>query len=163
MFAYGRDPTVVLVRNAGKPRALRLRRPPTPENAPAFAASIVDSSARITGVALDVTPGSLEAVERILDGLAADGETFRTVAETAFAFGCYLGEVVRRASGGEWVAVETLPAGTTDFPLALRLAESSTIADPIGQAVQRLEQGVGCGLVSWATAIIKHKVADPTD
>lgn len=163
LFANGRNPNVVQVRHAGEPRVLCLRRPPVPENAPAFAASIVTSSAKVSGVALDYALGSLEAVERIIDGLSADGETFQTVAETVFAFGCFLGEVVRRTVGGEWVRAESLPAGTTAFPLALRLAVGNIVADPIGRAVQRLERWGECGLASWASAIIKHKEADFTD
>ncbi len=152
MFAYGRRPSVALVRWAGEPRVLNLKYAPTPENAPHFAADIVRVSQEVMGVALDGTPAGLSDVDSILGRLADDGETFRSLAETVFGFGCYIGEVMIRASGAVWATAGEAPPGLTAFPLALLLPREAGFADPLGVAVRRLER-VGTGLVLWAAAL----------
>src|SRR6185312_5431356 len=79
---------------AGAPysgRALLLPATPTPATAPDLARRAADAARDVSGVELDYTPASLELVDAILDGFREPGSDL--MAETTFAFGCYLGEV----------------------------------------------------------------------
>src|SRR5690348_1578432 len=112
---------------------LRLKYPPTIENAPKFAADIVDSAAEISGVELDYSVASLDSVDEILEGLRQDGCTSEQVAETLFGFGCYVGEVMVRQANGRWRnAAETVIAQQVRFPLIIELG-SGKLCNPIGK------------------------------
>ena len=65
---------------------LRLKYPPTVENAPKFAADIVASAAEISGVDLDYSVASLKAVDNIVEGMRQDGCTSDQIAATLFGY-----------------------------------------------------------------------------
>jgi hypothetical protein len=69
---------------------------PIPENAPAFAASIVESAQRISGVSLDYSIESLPWLESIIDSFRADGVVAEDIVDTLFCMGCYVGEIFVR-------------------------------------------------------------------
>jgi hypothetical protein len=120
---------------------LQLNYPPTPENAPKFAAEIVAAAADISGVKLDYSVASLSSVDEIIEGLRQNGCTPDQVGETLFGFGCYVGEVFVRRAGGRWRnAGETSMANFAGFPLVVELGEES-FCNPIGKAFKRLENG----------------------
>jgi hypothetical protein len=54
---------------------LRLKYPPTPENAAKFAADIVSSAARISRAQLDCSVESLKVVDDIIEGFRRGGCT----------------------------------------------------------------------------------------
>jgi len=120
---------------------LRLKYPPTVENAPKFAADMVGSAAEISGVDLDYSVASLKAVDDIVEGLWQDGCTPDQIAEALFGFGCYVGEVFVRYAGGKWRnAAETSMAKLAGFPLIIELGKES-LCNPIGKVFKRLENG----------------------
>lgn len=120
---------------------LRLKYPPTVENAAKFAADIVASAAEISGVELDYSVASLEAVDEIVEGLRQDGCTSDQIAETLFGFGCYVGEVfVRHASGCWRNAAHTAIAQQVRFPLVIEL-DGARVCNPIGKTFKRLDNG----------------------
>ncbi|HTM56702.1 MAG TPA: hypothetical protein VL175_21900 [Pirellulales bacterium] len=120
---------------------LRLKYPPTVENAPKFAADIVGSAAEISGVHLDYSVASLKLVDDIIEGLRQDGCTAEQISATLFAFGCYVGEVFVRHADAHWrSAAETPMAELSGFPLVIELGKSSH-CNPIGKVFKRLENG----------------------
>jgi hypothetical protein len=120
---------------------LRLKYPPTVENVPKFAADIVDSSADISGVDLDYSVTSLQAVDDIVEGMRQDGCTSEQIGETLFGFGCYVGEVFVRHAGAQWRNVaETSMANFAGFPLVIELGKDS-FCNPIGKMFKRMENG----------------------
>jgi hypothetical protein len=153
LFAYGKDPRVVKVSRPGGPRVMRLKYPPEPANVPLFAEGIVGIAREGGDTTLDHSLASLAAVEAMIDRFRADGDTFRFLAETVFGFGCYVGEVVRREAGGDWVPVREAPGGATDFPLALRLGPAGPFVDPINRVALRLERGASVSLLDWAREV----------
>ncbi len=79
------------------------------------------------------------------------------IAETLFAFGCYVGEVFVRHAGGKWVAT----AGTSmervfGFPLAVETGKENA-TNPIGKVFKRLENAVGDDLPYYYQVFSKPK------
>jgi hypothetical protein len=136
---------------------LRLKYPPTPENAAKFAADIVRSAAEISGATLDYSVESLKLVDDIIEGFRQDGCKSDQIGETLFAFGCYVGEIFVRQAGGKWVTT----AGTSmermsGFPLAVETGKDSA-TNPIGKVFKRLENGEGDDLPYYYQVFSKPK------
>lgn len=119
-------------------RSLRLPVPPEPEYAAALADRVVVASRSVSGVELDYHPASLSAVDAILDGFSASGSD--TLAETIFAFGCYIGEVMVRHAGFRWVQTPSELTGTLG-PLTVYRESSGAHVNPIGKAFKRVDNG----------------------
>lgn len=119
-------------------RGLRLPAPPDPEHAAELAQRAVDAARNVSGVELDYSPGSLSLVDGILDEFREPGSD--AVAETIFVFGCYLGEVLVRNAGYEWVDTPPEVARYT-FPLTIYRASTAAHANPIGKAFKRVDNG----------------------
>ena len=54
---------------------LRLNRAPTVANAPLFAADVIEAAAKISGVLLDYSVESLQAVDDLFEAMRRDGMT----------------------------------------------------------------------------------------
>jgi len=120
---------------------LNTKYPPTPENAAQHAEQMVQASKEISGVDLDFSPKSLEAVDKIIEELRREGVSTDEVAETLFGFGCYVGELFVRNNNGKWIFTEDTPMrGVAGCPIVVELAEKH-ICNPIGKAFKRLENG----------------------
>ena len=119
---------------------LRLKFPPTPENASRHALVAVESVRNIEGVELDYSPQSLVALDGIIEKLRQDGATLEQIAETLFTFGCYVGEVFVRHAGGFWRAEEETPMrGLAGF-MVVELP-GTKFCNPIGKTFKRLRDG----------------------
>ncbi len=126
--------------------------PPEPGDVPRLAAAIVEAAADISGAALDYSPGSLAAVEEIIDGFRAEGVNGGEMAESLIAFGCYVGEVLTRHFGGVW---KPAPAdGGAGAPPVVDLPDGREY-DPIAWVFRCLEPadpeagGAGGGREPW--------------
>lgn len=139
---------------------LRLKYTATGENAPKFAGDIVASAAEIKGVELDYSADSLKALDDIIEGLRQDGCTTDQIAETLFAFGCYVGEVFVRQAGGKWRnTAETPMAEVAGFPLVVQLSETR-FCNPIGKVFKRLKDGEGDSL-PYFYEVFAQQAQDP--
>jgi hypothetical protein len=114
----------------------------TPDNAPAFAQDIFASSARITGDVLDYSVASLEAVDRIIEGIRSRGGTIDQYAETLFCFGCYVGEVFVRNAGGRWVVPTADQFKLLGMRIVIELPPHGQLCNPIAKAFKRLHNGI---------------------
>ncbi len=119
-------------------RPLRLPAPPDPEHAAELAQRAADAARNVSGIDLDYTPESLRLVDGILEEFREPGSD--AVAETIFVFGCYLGEVLVRNAGYEWVDTPPEVARYT-FPLTIYRASTAGHANPIGKAFKRVDNG----------------------
>jgi hypothetical protein len=120
---------------------LELRYPATPENAVDHSQLAVEVAWEEFGLDLDYSPGSLEAVDAQIESLREDGLTGEDAAEALFVLGCYVGEVMSRSLGGQWVPTARTPlAGISPWPMVVVLPSGSAW-DPIGKVYKRLELG----------------------
>lgn len=120
---------------------LRLKYPPTPENASKFAADMVVAAAEISSVDLDYSVASLKAVDDIIEEMRQDGCSSDQIAETLFGFGCYVGAIFVQHAGGTWRnAADTPMAELAGLPLVVELGTAS-FCNPIGKVFKRLENG----------------------
>jgi hypothetical protein len=72
-----------------------------------------------------------------------------------FALGSYIGEVVRRQVGGEWLSDESGPDGEINVTLEL---PGGTLCWPIERAMKRFYNGSEDGIAFWGeTAISRGK------
>jgi hypothetical protein len=88
-------------------------------------------------VELNYTEQSLEDLERVIDDYriaVPEGESPETLARLVRLWGAYLGEVIRKRLGGEWIEAEE--AGES---AALTLGERTI--EPLAQVRRRLEGG----------------------
>ena len=120
---------------------LELRYPASPENAFDHAQLAVEVAREEFGLDLDYTPGSLESVDAQVDSLREEGLTGEDAAEALFVLGCYVGEVMARSLGGQWVATARSPlAGISPWPMVVVLPGGSAW-DAVGKVYKRLELG----------------------
>jgi hypothetical protein len=76
-----------------------------------------------SGYAADFSPASLWQVEKYFADNTRNGkprgDLSRDTGKRLFALGCYVGEVIRRARGGEWRASDEDPEGEINIALVL--------------------------------------------
>jgi hypothetical protein len=108
----------------------------------------VIKTAKLTfGESLDFTSESLEAVERIMTKLQKQEPklTDEQIAELSKSWGVYVGEVIRRYYGGQWVMVEGVPD----------VALGGKHASPVAKVRKRLLGGATENLKYYFTSIMK--------
>ena len=114
----------------------------------AYAQDAVDHAKTAAGVTLDYSADSIKQVEGVLETLCAAtprglsrifrrGPTQEDVATMAKMYGGYIGEVVRRTAGGEWVLDTEIAAGET--VISLRKGEQRIF--PPAKVHKRLANG----------------------
>lgn len=120
---------------------LELRYPARPESAAEHAELAVRLAREEYETRLDYSPGSLEDVDGLVDGLREEGLSAEEAAETLFVLGCYLGEVLVRSLGGRWVATpRSALRALSPWPMVAVLPDGSSW-DAIGKVFKRLELG----------------------
>jgi hypothetical protein len=95
-----------------------------------------------SGYRADFRPNSLREIDRFFDDAELRDLPPDELAAEIFAIGAYIGEVVRRARGGEWLAPDTvlvLPDGTR--------------CGPVQRAMQRLLNGRRDSIEAWGVSL----------
>jgi hypothetical protein len=120
---------------------ISLRYPATPENTVDHARIAVALARDAYDAELDLSPGSLELVDALIDSLREEGRDGEDAAEALFVLGCYLGEVMVRGLGGVWVLTpRSALRAVSPWPMVVALGNGSAW-DAIGKAYKRLELG----------------------
>jgi hypothetical protein len=141
---------------------LELRYPADFEHAIDHADLAVEIARQEYDYELDYLPQSIDAVDAQIESLREDGLTAEDAAETLFAFGCYLGEVLRRAAGGRWLpTVHSALAGVSPWPMVIGLTHGSSW-DPIGKVFKRFELGDSESLTGFFIGAIEIDAARAT-
>jgi hypothetical protein len=116
-------------------------------------AEMVATALKSSDYQADFTPASLWEVDRFFDEQTRKGGPRRwglLSKETSlrlFSLGAYVGEVIRRARGGEWEADE----GDENAMLNLRLRlPDGDVLRPVQQAVRRMAKGDEQAIVPYA-------------
>jgi hypothetical protein len=135
---------------------LNLRYRPGEDTVANFAADMVDGAREISGVELDYSEASLEAVDSIIQSFCDQGLDVDQMKETLFGFGCYVGEVFVRSAGGRWKELQPgdKSLSTLGWPLVVELPNGS-LCNPIGKVFKRLEFGEGENLPYFYRVFVK--------
>jgi hypothetical protein len=97
-----------------------------------------------SGYSADFSPASLWQVEYFFEEHVASGRPVRggllakDTGTRIFGLGAYVGEVIRRARGGEWVVDESDPASEINAELHL---PDGTVCWPIQRTLKRVQHG----------------------
>jgi hypothetical protein len=119
---------------------LQLPYEPTAANAPRFAADIA-AQAGGQGVHLDYSADSIAYFDSVIESLRANNVQLEQVAEVLFSLGCFLGEAIVQATGGQWRAASTTTLGSTaPFPMVVALPDGR-VCDPAAQPFSTLTLG----------------------
>jgi len=120
------------------------------------AATWIATALSASGYAADFSSGSLREIDRFFDEHAQDGAAkpggllAEDLGSRLFAIGAYVGEVVRRGLGGEWVADDRDPEA--EINLALQLPDGS-IVWPVQRAMKRLKNGTEDGIAAYGAVL----------
>jgi hypothetical protein len=108
----------------------------------------------LVGYRADFRPSSLWEIERLFDEVGRDlAEAIRDprgLGHALFAVGGYVGEVVRRRVGGEWVGDDADPASEINVALALK---DGGVVWPVQRVMKRLEIGSEDSVVAYAVGL----------
>lgn len=141
------------IAHAGTPAAEKLSVAQEAEDAAAW----VPGPLKASGYNADFSLESLREIDRFFDEQAPGGQPRHNgvLAEhrnlRVFAVGAYVGEVIRRQKGGQWISNDDDPDAF--FNVAIRLGDGSLIW-PIQRAFKRLLNEPGHGV--WAEDSIYH-------
>jgi hypothetical protein len=109
-----------------------------------------------SGYRADFSPSSLWAIERFFEVNSREGSATRgglleqDLGKRLFGIGSYIGEVVRRALGGEWVTDDSDPEGEINAELLL---PGGIRCWPVQRAMKRLKLGAEDSVVAWAVGL----------
>jgi hypothetical protein len=76
----------------------------------------------------------------LLDAVA-QGVTVDQLAETLFAFGCYVGEVFVRHAAARWIETPEQWLSAIGMRICIELPDQKRLCSPISKAFKRLENG----------------------
>src|SRR5262245_25113711 len=120
--------------------------------ASAWIATALSSS----GYIADFSPASLWQIDRFFDEQAQGGTAkpggllSQDLGSRLFAVGAYIGEVIRREHGGEWVADDNAPQA--EINISVRLPDG-TICWPVQRAMKRFKNGPEDGIAAYGVVM----------
>ena len=109
-----------------------------------------------SGYRADFTPQSLWEIDRFFDEHSRDGAAkpggllAEARGQRLFAVGCYIGEVVLRTLGGEWVTDDADPEGEINIELQL---PDGTRCWPVQRTMKRFKNGAEDGIAGWGSGL----------
>ncbi len=108
------------------------------------------------GYAADLSPVSLWEIDRLFDEQTRRGKArprgllSRQLGARLFAIGAYVGEVIRRARGGEWIS--DARDADAEMNVAVRLTDG-TIVWPVQQVMKRFKNGRQEGIAAYGAGL----------
>lgn len=99
--------------------------------------------ARVTArnrLPLDYSVASLRVVDFLVDGLRKGGGERERVLETLFGLGAYVGEVLVRRAGAEWVDLDADQRACFGQPVGVRMPDGR-VWNPLGKVQNRFDLG----------------------
>ncbi len=111
---------------------------------------------RSSGYRADFSPQSLWEIDRFFDEHTQDGTAKQggllseDLGQRLFGLGAYIGEVVRRAKGGEWLGDDSDPE--TEIAVELVLSDGARCW-PIQRVMKRFKNGSQDGIAAWGSGL----------
>jgi hypothetical protein len=99
--------------------------------------------ARVTArnrLPLDYSVASLRVVDFLVDGLRKGGADRERAHDTLVGLGAYVGEVLVRRAGAEWVDLDDRQRACFGQPVGVRMPDGR-VWNPLGKVVNRFEVG----------------------
>lgn len=128
---------------------------PKIENVEELADTFVRIAAQQGDGDFDYSIDSIAWLDHVLGGFHAEGNKSEDMQGAILVASCYLGEVIRRHAGGEWLDGETADVpDVMRFPLMMRLGE--TIMVPFSKVWKRIENGAEDDLSFYFDTMVKH-------
>jgi hypothetical protein len=112
----------------------------------------ISSALASSGYRADFTPPSLWDIDRFFDEQSQDGAPrpggllAENLGQRVFAIGCYVGETLRRAKGGEWVGDDADPQ--VELNVELRFQDGARCW-PIQRVMKRFKNGAEDGVAAY--------------
>jgi hypothetical protein len=109
-----------------------------------------------SGYATDFTPNSLWEIERFFEDHCENGQAktggllSQNSGSRLFAVGAYVGEVIRRDQGGEWLGNDDDPQA--EINVSLRIGDGSVIW-PIQRVIKRFREGESESITAYGLAL----------
>jgi hypothetical protein len=109
-----------------------------------------------SGYRVDFSPQSLWEIDRFFDDHSKNGAAkpggllSQDLGSRLFAIGSYIGEVVRREIGGEWVGDDADPRAEINVELHLPDGARSW---PVQRAMKRFKNGPEDGIAAWGSGV----------
>lgn len=107
-----------------------------------------------SGYRADFSPQSLWEIDRFFDEHSRDGAAkpggllSESLGQRLFAIGSYIGEVVRRKRGGEWVGDDS--DAEAEINVELHLPDGA-LCWPVQRAMKRFKNGAEDGIAAWGS------------
>ena len=89
---------------------------------------------------LDYSVASLRLVDFLIDGLRKGGAGWEQVRDTLFGLGAYVGEVLVRRAGAQWVDFDADQRAYFGQPVGVRMPDGR-VWNPIGKVRNRFDLG----------------------
>ncbi len=121
------------------------------------AAEWVASALASSGYRADFSLESLKEIDRFLDDHASEGTPkpggllSEQFGSRMFALGAYVGEVLRRKRGGQWLGDDTDPHAAMNLRLELKPGEHVW---PIERVMKRFKNGAEDGIYAYGIVIV---------
>ena len=135
---------------------------PTPKNAPAIADWLVGEALQATGRTLDYSLPSIAFVDQILQEFHAKKFDPIEIRMLLFGFGVYIGEVMRRNSGGEWVDGETAVI-PEELKSPIVFLINGCYANPYQRAMKRVALGPEESIVDYVAFLTGPEVPQSSE
>lgn len=129
---------------------------PTIKDAPDLARKFVEV-ARAQGFpgVLDYSAQSIAVLDQIVGGFHDGGDPVDQMGGTILVASCYLGEVMRKTAGAEWI-----DGATADVPDEMRFSFMMTLGEttlvPYAKVAKRLENGPEDDLVFYYQVLLQQ-------
>ena len=142
-------------------RNLKFKFEPIASNGDKFAKLFVDSVKSLDNMELDYSVASIKLVDDFLQSVRDEGLKVNDFAETIFAAGCYVGQVMVVNAGGTWVnASEPEFKDIFDgLPFVLRLG-NGWVANILDKAYKRFYNGPEDDLVLFYEVLVSHEKSE---
>lgn len=109
-----------------------------------------------SGYKADFSLESLKEIDRFFDEHGRNGQAVpggllsQQLGQRIFALGGYVGEVIRRAYGGEWQADDKDPQGEINISLAL---PTGSVIWPVQRVMKRFQSGSEDGIYIYGVLV----------
>lgn len=110
-----------------------------PQHAKFLAVSIVDNLNKNLFLGLDYSPESLGLIDVLIEQMRINDIDEIVIAKNLYSLGCYVGEVIIKSLGGDWLSKDDIRARPTgNTPLIIEM-QNGAVADPIGKVLDYYE------------------------